>query len=98
MSIDFWRPFIAKILAPFIGFAVTYLNKKYGIVFSDADTAGLVAQITDLLVFAVSTGITAVGINKWANPGNAASSHLAAAEKAESQEIKSFTDQYKAQK
>lgn len=83
MNFDTWRPFIAKIIAPFVGLLVTALNKKYGITFGDTDVAQAVAGLTDLVVFAVSTGISAVGINKVVNPGNAASAHLAAREKAE---------------
>jgi hypothetical protein len=36
--------------------------------------------------------------NKKVNPGNAASTHLASAEKVESQLIKARTDQYEAMK
>lgn len=92
MNFDSWRPFIAKFVAPIIGFCITYLNKRFGIVFSDAETGQLVASLVDLVVFAVATGITAVSINKRVNPGNAASSHLAAAEKVESQIIKNTSD------
>jgi hypothetical protein len=98
ISADFWRPFLAKFLAPFVGFALTYLNKRLGILFSDAEAGVLVASLVDLVIFAITTGATAVGINKFVNPGNAASSHLASAEKVESQLIKARTDQYEAMK
>jgi hypothetical protein len=98
MNFDSWRPFIAKFIAPIIGFCVTFLNKKYGIEFSDAETGQLIASLVDLVVFAVSTGISAVAINKKVNPGNAASSHLAAAEKVQSEQIKQSTSEYEALK
>lgn len=97
MSYDSWRPFIAKFIAPLIGLCITYLNKKFGIEFSDAEQAQVLASLVDLVVFAISTGVSAVAINKHVNPGNAASSHLALQEKREVAEIKATTDQYKAQ-
>jgi hypothetical protein len=98
ISADFWRPFLAKFIAPLVGFAITFLNKRYGIAFSDAEAGVLVASLVDLVIFSITTGATAVGINKYVNPGNAASSHLASAEKVESQLIKARTDQYEAMK
>ena len=95
MNFDAWRPFIAKFVAPLMGLCITYLNKKFGIVFSDAETQQVLTSLVDLVVFSISTGVTAVGINKVVNPGNAASSHLAAVEKVESQEIKASTAEYK---
>jgi hypothetical protein len=98
VSADFWRPFLAKFVAPLVGLLFTIINKKYGIEFSQTETDLLVASLVDMVVFAISTGVTAVGINKFVNPGNAASSHLASAEKVESQLIKARTDQYEAMK
>jgi hypothetical protein len=91
-NFDAWRPFIAKFIAPLIGFCFTYLNKRFGIVFSDAETGQLLTSLVDLVVFAISTGVSAVGINKVVNPGNAASSHLAAVEKEEAKAIKGTGD------
>lgn len=76
LNFDTWRPFIAKFIAPLIGFVVTYLNKRFGIVFSDAESAQVVASLVDLVVFAMATGISAVAINKKVNPANAASTEL----------------------
>lgn len=90
-NFDAWRPFIAKFLAPIIGLCVTYLNKRFGIVFTDAETQQVLASLVDLVVFAISTGVSSVGINKVVNPGNAASSHLAAREKYEAETIKGKT-------
>lgn len=81
MNYDAARPFIAKFIAPLIGFAVTFINKKYGIVFTDAETQQLLASLVDLVVFSIVTGVTAVGINKKVNPANAATSQLAVAGK-----------------
>lgn len=88
MNLDSWRPFIAKFIAPIIGFCVTYLNKRFGIAFTDAETQQVLASLVDLVVFSISTGISAVAINKKVNPGNAASAHLAAAEKQEVTDMK----------
>lgn len=90
MDFDKYRPFVAKIVAPLIGALVTILNKKYGFVFSDPDIQQAVGLAVDFVIFAVSTGVTAVTINKGVNPGNAASSHLAGREKEEAESIKRF--------
>lgn len=83
IDFDTLRPFIAKFIAPFIGLAITYLNKRYGMEFNDNDAAQAIASLVDLVVFSIATGVSAVTINKKVNPGNAASSHLAAVEKTE---------------
>lgn len=88
MNYDTWRPFIAKFLAPLIGFVATLLKHKLGIEFSDAETSQVLTSLTDLVVFSISTGVAAVFVNKQVNPGNAASSHLAGKEATESQIIK----------
>jgi hypothetical protein len=90
MNFDTWRPFIAKFIAPIIGLCVTYLNKRFGIVFTDAETGQVLASLVDLVVFAISTGVSSVGINKVVNPGNAASAHLAGKEKTEAERLKSL--------
>lgn len=92
MSSDFWRPFLAKIIAPFVGFAATWLKHKYNIDFGVDEQNQVVLQLTDLLVFAITTGLAAVAINKKANPGNAASAHLAAREKHEAVVLKGKTE------
>lgn len=88
MNYDAWRPFISKFVAPLIGLAATWLNSKYGILFDDAEQNQIVVHLVDLVIFAISTGVSSVGINKFVNPGNAASSHLAAAEHQEVKDIK----------
>lgn len=91
MNFDSYRPFIAKVVAPLIGALVTILNKKYGLVFSDADVQQAVGPVVDLIIFAISTGVSAVTINKKVNPGNAASAHLAGMEKEQVETIKRAT-------
>ncbi len=76
MTFDTYRPFIAKLLAPFIGLLVTALNRRYGIEFDQSVVGLAVSSLTDLVVFAVTTGIAAVGINKKINPANAASTEM----------------------
>jgi len=92
MNFDAWRPFIAKFLAPLVGFAVTWLKNKWGIDFGVDESNQVLNALVDLVVFSISTGATGVGINKIVNPGNAASSHLAAQEKAETEQIKRSED------
>jgi hypothetical protein len=92
MNFDAWRPFIAKFIAPLVGFAVTWLNKKFGIELGQDDQNQALVALVDFVVFAISTGLAGVGINKVVNPGNAASSHLAAVEKSEVEQIKRSED------
>ncbi len=96
MNIDSYRPFIAKVIAPFIGLAVTAVNKKYGFVLDDSVVGMAVAALTDIIVFSLSTGLSGVLINKKVNPGNAASAHLAAREKSEAETIKAKASMYDA--
>jgi hypothetical protein len=102
MNFDAWRPFIAKILAPIIGAIITtfvlWLKTRWNITveLSSAELTDIVKNTINLIVFAVSTGVSAVTLNKRVNPGNAASSHLAVVEKRQSEEIKATTDQYEA--
>jgi hypothetical protein len=101
MNFDAARPFIAKFVAPLIGFVITYLNKKFGIAFSDAETAQLVASLVDLVVFAMATGISAVAINKRVNPANAATTPLAVAGKEineDEKRLQQATKEYAARK
>ena len=88
MNYDTLRPFIAKFLAPLIGLAVTWINKRFGIVFTDAETQQVLASLVDLVVFSISTGFAGVLINKKVNPGNAASAHLAGKESSEATVLK----------
>jgi hypothetical protein len=88
MNFDAWRPFIAKLLAPLIGGIALWIKGKIGADFG-VDEQNVVTQgIVDFIVFAITAGASGVGINKFVNPGNAASSHLAAVEKAETEQIK----------
>lgn len=98
MNFDTIRPYLAKFLAPICGALITgfiaWLKSRWGIEvnLSSAELNALVTQLGELATFAISTGISAVTINKVVNPGNAASSHLASEEKAESKQLKEIKD------
>ena len=110
MNFNALRPFIAPAIAPFIGAALAWLANHYGIVYTPEQqhqiSEGIVTGI--LMLFATSASAAAVvkvAMNKKLNPGNAASTHLAAAEKNEVQQLKAaeaqtaeFRSQYKDQK
>src|SRR5687768_7037823 len=74
--VDQIRPFVSKILGPILGAFFTWIATRYGIII-DEDTQ------TEIIfgVAAAFSGIIAVVINKFINPGNAASAPLAAMEK-----------------
>ena len=65
-----------------------YLKHRWNIDFGVDEVSQVVSGTTDLIVFAITSGASGVGINKVVNPGNAASSHLAVMEKREVQDIK----------
>jgi Mn2+/Fe2+ NRAMP family transporter len=96
MNFDFnaFRPYLAKFFAPIVGAIITgfisYLKARWHIEvdLSSVELNQLVSMLGELVTFAITTGITAVTINKVVNPGNAASKHLATEEKAESNLLK----------
>lgn len=104
MNLDSWRPFIAKILGPIIGAVIAsfilWLKARWNVEvsLSSQEMTELINHTIDMMIFAISAGVSAVTLNKKVNPGNAASSHLAAREKYEVQVIKAKTGEYEAQK
>lgn len=93
-SFDALRPFIAKLLGPIfgaiIGGFILWLKVRWGIHvdLDNAQVSALADQLVNLVIVMISTGISSVFVNKKVNPGNAASSHLAAEEKEESKLLK----------
>jgi hypothetical protein len=88
MGFNALRPFIAPAIAPFIGAFLAYLANRFGIQYTPEQQAqiseGVVTAILALFATAASlTGIAKVAMNRKLNPGNAASSGLAAREKHE---------------
>lgn len=84
------RPYLSRIIAPIITYILAWLAGKTGIVFdSDATktlTEGAILIIVPILL--VVNGVIHKTLDKYFNPGDAASSHLAAAEKMEVEAIK----------
>ena len=80
------RPLLSRIFAAWIAALVVYLQIKFGITL-DAETQ--TALLTVMLgSFATIYGIAHKILDRYLNPGDAASSHLAVKEKAEVQEMK----------
>ncbi len=78
------RPFMAAILGPGIIWLLAKLSALTGFTY----TPEQIQLINDGVVLLIITGVMKVLVNKKANPGNAASSHLAGQEKTESEQIK----------
>lgn len=84
------RPFLSRLIAPFITAFLGYLALKFGIDFG-ADAAGNFTEYAVVVILAVFTAVSGVMhrlIDKKVNPGDAASSHLAATEKVEATMLK----------
>ena len=88
--LDSLRPFLSRIIAPFITAALAFLAVRFGLNFGE-DAAGHITEYTVVLLIWLAqllNGPIHKWIDKWANPGDAASSHIAAAEKAHADSLK----------
>ncbi|HXG69473.1 MAG TPA: hypothetical protein VNJ04_02550 [Gemmatimonadaceae bacterium] len=88
--LDALRPFFSRLIAPAITALLAILATKFGIDFG-ADAAQHLTAYATVIAFAVFTAVNGVFhrvIDKKVNPGDAASSHLAGAEKTESKQLK----------
>lgn len=87
--LDTLRPFISRLIAPFVTMGLTWLA-LHGFDFG-ADATGHVTEYAVVAIVGLMQIINGVGhktIDKKFNPGDAASSHLAGAEKVEAEAIK----------
>lgn len=97
-TFDAFRPFISKFLGPILGAIISgfilWLKMRWHITVDiiDVQLASLVDQLVNLVIVMISTGVSAVFVNKKFNPGNAHSSQLAAEEKEESKNLKDVAD------
>jgi hypothetical protein len=88
--IDALRPYLARALAILVAWLVAHFGLAMAI--DNAEQQKLVSNIVDLVIEIL--GIYAAThrlSSKIFNPGDAASSHLAAAEKVETLDLKRFT-------
>jgi hypothetical protein len=85
----FLRPFLAAILAPIL-LSLAGQAAAHGITITDAQVHEAVDYLVTWVI-PIMAGLSVVirrVIDKWANPGNAASSHVAAVEKELSVDLK----------
>lgn len=61
------RPLLSRILSPFIGAFVLWLFTRYGL-----NLPGVADAATELIVFAITTGVSHKLIDRWINPLDAA--------------------------
>ena len=90
MSYDTLRPYLSRILAPMITFILAYLARKFGLVF-DENTGKVITEGAVLMIIPVLLAVNGIAhktLDKWFNPGDAASSHLAGQEKIEVNRMK----------
>jgi uncharacterized membrane protein (DUF441 family) len=83
---DALRPFFSRIAAALVALAVTWLAAK-GIDL-DQDTQSNLRQLVETTIYVIVYAISHRAIDKRVNPGDAAGSHLAVAEKHESAVLK----------
>lgn len=62
-----FRPLLSRIVAPFIGALVVWLSTRYGL-----ELPGVAEALTELIVFAVTTGVSHKLIDRYVNPLDAA--------------------------
>lgn len=85
--IDALRPFISRILAPFITAGLAWAAIHWGVNFGD-DAAGHITEYAVVVLFAVFSAVNGVlhrTIDKTVNPVDAASAPIAVAGKVESE-------------
>jgi uncharacterized membrane protein len=90
--IDFLRPFLSRIIAGWVAAFVAYLSTKFGVTLDAETQAGILAVL--LGIFTTVYSIVHRVLDKKINPGDAASSHLAAKEQVEVAALKSGVTNY----
>jgi len=98
-TLQFLRPFIAPALIPFIGAALAFLARKYGIIYTDEQQTkiveGAVTAILWIFAWAASiSGVLKVAANKKLNRSNAATTELVQQGNAEGSMLKGQTDEF----
>jgi hypothetical protein len=82
-------PYISRIVAALVGWALLQLGARYGVIVSSETQAQIVEVISNAVL-----GFTMIylgahkTLDKWINPGDAASSHLGASEKIVARNLK----------
>lgn len=83
-------PFLGRIIAIIVGWAAAQLAVRFGFQVDSATQAQLVEHIVNIVVLLL--GVYAMShkwLNKWINPGDAASSNITKVEKAQAERLKS---------
>lgn len=88
--LDTLRPFISRLIAPFITAALGFLAVRFGLNFGE-DAGGHITEYSVVLFIGLAqfiNGAVHKAIDKKVNPGDAASATLASAEKVEAGMLK----------
>lgn len=86
-------PYISRIIAAIVGWALLQLGARYGIIVSSETQAQIVEVISNaVLGFTLIYVGSHKTLDKWFNPGDAASSHIAASEKILAKDLKDTED------
>lgn len=88
--LNFLRPIVSRIIGSLVAAVALYLSSKLGIVLDDNAQEQIIAGgvAVALALFQIVYAIAHRVIDKRVNPGDAASSHLAVAEKSETATLK----------
>lgn len=87
--IDTLRPFLGRGVALLIAWVAAHLTARYHITVTTEQQVQFSNAVVDIITGFIAVWFASHKIfDKWFNPGDAASSHIAAQEKAEAVELK----------
>lgn len=91
--LDAIRPFLARIVASLIVALAGWLTTHWGVDFTGLDSKELAENLVEwmLPLLLVVYSLVHRVLNKWINPGDAASGHLAGVEKLETKNLKALS-------
>jgi ATP/ADP translocase len=87
---DFLRPFLSRIISALVAGVATFALAHWQVNIPDETQHQFADSLTALLMpfFAIINSVVHKVLDKWINPGDSASKHLAVVEKRESKELK----------
>lgn len=90
--LNFLRPILSRLIGAWVGALAIWLSTRYGVVLDESQQAQIIGGAVAVLygigqtMYAISHRLT----DKRVNPGDAASSHLAAVEAVEAARLKAI--------
>jgi hypothetical protein len=86
-------PFIGRVIAILIVWLVSHYAIKYGVTMDSTVQTQLSEQIVNIVIGMLSVyAVSHKALNKYFNPGDTASSHLASSEKEQAERMKRYEE------